>query len=62
MRTMYMHRPISQTFLMLSIAIHRAGHVCASVIIKHNDMLLCNHKIVINKIQCLLNCTGHMYV
>ena len=42
------HRPISQTVFMLSIAINRAEHVCATVIIKHNYMLLCNHKIVIN--------------
>ena len=52
------YRPISQTMFMLSIAINRAEHVCATVIIKHNYMLMCNHKIVIN--LCLLNSTGHI--
>ena len=45
---------------MLSIAINRAEHVCATVIIKHNYMLMCNHKIVINIMLCLLNSTGHI--
>ena len=40
---------------MLSIAINRAEHACATVIIKHNYMLLKNHKIVINIMLCLLN-------
>ena len=31
----YFHRPISPTVFMLSIAINRAEHVCATVIIKH---------------------------
>ena len=53
-------RPISQTLFMLSIAINRAEHVCATVIIKHNYMLMCNHKIVINIMLCLLNSTGHI--
>ena len=53
-------RPISQTVFMLSIAINRAEHVCATVIIKHNYMLMCNHKIVINIMLCLLNSTGHI--
>ena len=35
-------------------------HVCATVIIKHNYMLKCNHKIVINILLCLLNSTGHI--
>ena len=47
------YRPISQTVFMLSIAINRAEHVCATVIIKHNYMLMCNHKIVINIMLCL---------
>ena len=47
------YRPISQTVFMLSIAINRAEHVCATVIIKHNCMLMCNHKIVINIMLCL---------
>ena len=47
------NRPISQTMFMLSIAINRAEHVCATVIIKHNYMLMCNHKIVINIMLCL---------
>ena len=34
------NRPISQTVFMLSIAINRAEHVCATVIIKHNYMLI----------------------
>ena len=55
-----LNRPISQTVFMLSIAINRAEHVCATVIIKHNYMLMCNHKIVINIMLCLLNSTGHM--
>ena len=54
------NRPISQTVFMLSIAISRAEHVCATVIIKHNYMLMCNHKIVINIMLCLLNSTGHI--
>ena len=40
---------------MLSIAINRAEPVCAAVIIKHNYVLMCNHKIVINIVLCLLN-------
>ena len=40
------YRPISQTVFILSIAINRAEHVYATVIIKHNYMLMCNHKIV----------------
>ena len=35
------YRPISQTVFMLSIAINRAEHVCATVTIKHNYMLIC---------------------
>ena len=54
------YRPISETVFMLSIAINRAEHVCATVIIKHNYMLMCNHKIVINIMLCLLNSTGHI--
>ena len=56
----HLDRPISQTVFMLSIAINRAKHVCATVIIKHNYMLMCNHKIVINIMLCLLNSTGHI--
>ena len=54
------NRPISQTVFMLSIAINRAEHVYATVIIKHNYMLMCNHKIAINIMLCLLNSTGHI--
>ena len=54
------YRPISQTVFMLSMAINRAEHVCATVIIKHNYMLMCNHKFVINIMLCLLNSTGHI--
>ena len=35
------YRPISQTVFMLSIAINRAEHVCATIFIKHNYMLIC---------------------
>ena len=52
------HRPC----FMLSIAINRAEHACATVIIKHGYMLMCNHKIVINIMLCLLNSTGHNYI
>ena len=45
------YRPISQTVFLLSIAINRAEHVCATVISKHNYLLMCNHKIVINIIR-----------
>ena len=38
----------------LCYQINRAEHVCATVIIKHNYMLMCNHKIVIN----IMLCTG----
>ena len=54
------YRPISQTIFMLSIAINKAEHVCATVIIKHNFMLMWNHKIVINITLCLLDSNGHM--
>ena len=54
------YRTISQTVFMLSIAINRAEHVCATIIIKHNYMLMCNHEIVINIMLCLLNSTGHI--
>ena len=54
------NRPISQTVFMLSIAINRAKHVCATVIIKHNCLLICNPKIVINILLCLLNSIGHI--
>ena len=40
---------------MLSIAIDRAEPVCATVIIKHNYVVMYNHKIVINIELCLLN-------
>ena len=53
---------ISQTVFMLSIAINRAERVCATVIIKHNYMLMCNHKSVKNIMLCLLNSTGHSIV
>ena len=54
------YRAISQTVFMLSIAINRAEHVCATAIIKYNYMLMCNHKIVINIMLCLLNSTGNI--
>ena len=45
---------------MLSIAMNRAEHVCTTVITKHDEMLLCNHNIVINVMLCLLiNSTEH---
>ena len=42
---------------MLSIAINRTEPVCATVINKHNYVLMCNHKYVINIVLCLLNNT-----
>ena len=54
-----MHRPISQTVFMLLIAINRAEHVCATVMIKQNYMQMCNHKIVINIMLCLLVAIMH---
>ena len=54
------NKAISQTVIMLSIAINRAEHVCTTVIIKYNYMLMCNHRIVINIMLCLLNSTGHI--
>ena len=44
---------------MLLIAINRVEHVCATVVIKHNYMLMYNHKTVINIMLRLLNSTGH---
>ena len=55
----HLYRRISQTVFMLSIAINRAEPVCAAVIIKHNYMLMYNHKIVINIMLCLLTSTRH---
>ena len=55
-----LYRAISQTVFMLSIAINRAEHVYATVIIKYIYMLMCNHKIVINIMLCLLNSTRHI--
>ena len=40
-------RPISQTVFMSLRAINRAEHVCATVVIKHNYISMCNLKIVI---------------
>ena len=55
-----MYRPISQTVCMLSIAINRTENVCVTVIIKHNYILMYNHKIVFNTMLYLLNSTGHI--
>ena len=49
----YASRTYCSLLFMLSIAINRAEHVCATVIIKRNYMLMCNHKIVINIMLCL---------
>ena len=49
------YRPNLQTVLMLSIVINRTEHVCTTVIIKQNYMLMSNHKIVIDIMLCLLN-------
>ena len=51
------YRSISQTAFLLSIAINGIEHVCATVIIKHNYMLMCNNKVAINIMLCLLNST-----
>ena len=56
-----MHRLISQTMFMLSIAINRAEHVCGTVVIKHNYMLIYTQQLAINIILSL-NSTGHNYV
>ena len=56
------YRRFSQTVFTLSIAINRAEHVCATVIIKHNYMLMCNHKIAINIMLCLCNSTYRTYI
>ena len=45
---------------MLSIAINRAEHACATVNVKHNCMHMFNHKIVINIMLCLLYRIGYM--
>ena len=58
--TVLHNRPISQIVVMSSIAINRAEHLWAIVIFKHNYTLMCNHKIVINIMLCLLNRTGHI--
>ena len=51
-RTVY--RPISQTVFMLSIAINRAERVCATVIIKHNYMLLSQYEGKHNNNNCAI--------
>ena len=51
----YSYRPFSQIMFMLSIAINRAEHVWPD-----NYMLMCNIKIAINIMLCLLNSTGHI--
>ena len=57
------YRPISQTVFMLLIAINRAEHVCATVIIKHNYMPMCNQNVVINRMVCrVLNSDRHNHV
>ena len=45
------NRPISQTVVMLSIAVNRTKPVCAVVIIEHNYILMCEHKLVLNTLQ-----------
>ena len=55
-------RPTSQIICLLSIVINRAEHVCAAVNIKHNYMVMCHRKIVVNIMLCLVNSTGHTYV
>ena len=56
---LFTNRPISHTVFMLPIAINRAEHVCAIVIMKYNYVLMCKHKFLINTSLCLLNYTGH---
>ena len=43
------HRPIYQTVFMLSIAINRAEHVCATVIIKHNVVFVKQYRTYIGR-------------
>ena len=50
---MRIYRHILQAVLMLSIAINRAELVCAILIIKHNYILLCEHKLVTNTLLLL---------
>ena len=49
-----LHCTHAQTMFLLPIAINRAEYVCATVMIRHNYMLMCNHTIVINIRLCLL--------
>ena len=55
------HRPCL-CYQFCYIAINKAELVCTVVIMNHNYMLMCNHKIVINIILCLLKSTGHIEV
>ena len=51
------HRPC--LCYQLQFAINRVEHVCTTVSMVHSYMLMCNHKIVINIMLCLLYSTRH---
>ena len=55
------HRPCL-CYQFCYISINRVELVCTVEIVNHNYMLMCNHKIVINIILCLLESTGDIYV
>ena len=47
---------------MSSIAINKAEHVCANVIIiKCNYILMDKHKLVVNTLRCVINYTVKIY-
>ena len=47
----------TQTAFTLPTVINSAKHAQTTLIIKHKYMLMCNHKICINVMLCLWNCT-----
>ena len=46
---------LTETVFMLLIVSNRVEHAQSIVIINHKYMLMCNHKIIINIMLCLLN-------
>ena len=48
--------------MLLPTSINRAELICATVIMKHNYILMGDHLIVINTLFCLLNYTGDVHV
>ena len=47
---------------MLLITINREEPICAVVIIKHTCIPMCEHKLVISTLLCLINYDGHVWV